>query len=638
MSTYENWQILSQPYKKGIGQVGHYMPLVAEFSGFSQTYGTLGEHCGPLLFHLNTRQRPTHDANITFTYKESLPSDVASGNSLGRTIYYQTYITGTSVYSGTLSIPSGAMANAEYLFTESLNVSEIVSLECDDERANFQVFALASPGSKLLYGLTPEENQENVDRIIRGVFVSSPQCVLCGGTGIYHNYTCPDCKGMGYVGYGAEDWLLQEKAAEVGVTHRDETVDQTHLRAWAKKWWISPTVAEITKYVAFFSQVDTGFVEIYEHQAPECYYEVLIPNYIVNDNSQTQTFSLDPLFLNELLDNITPAGVSHCLRPYNGFISETGTEPPSGMESFFIDFEDNATQGFYDEMNNVTSSAVGIDTNCRMEFYFDGTTWTFAPNELIFTGFSPTGYDTSNYFGYTTGGQYPTGIYLFGLDDVPTGFICIDAYITLMPIESYIGPTIILNHTLSINSPNFLTGASTGFLVQTVSSGSWVVGTPYRWYGDYYVDDIIGGNVYHRTALASGLQALFDTNIGVTFTVASPPTDITPGGLYLRSAWQPRLIMQWATSDLIEDIHNSFGISFLYPQEGGIGVSGSIATDLRFSGVWNGTIWSGAWEAGKIYSGFNEITNDHFYSGYTREEYEQMILYDGFLSGAASYD
>lgn len=327
MSTRDMNIVMNDAFKQASGQlasgyaeIGHYLPLVAEVhQEYSSEYGSTYPHVGQLLIINENEQSWNIPCNIEFTYDVAEFSGWTTGYSLNRAYDKKVWNTGSS-YTGYFSIPTGTRRFAQHLFTGM--IYDVRNITVNDPKQDLRFYILGDDGVRLLHGMENETNRNLLDKAVRSLFVAPPECVLCEGTGIYESLQCPQCLGVKYLGYNAEGWLLTNKAKELGVYKRDETDQAFQHRAWAEKQWVMPNVSGITNHLSLLTGIPTGEFEI---TAPtgtrDLIYYVRFPlgaggTASLETGLQNTSTIFDTDVINEVLQNLSPAGTNPVLEPY----------------------------------------------------------------------------------------------------------------------------------------------------------------------------------------------------------------------------------------------------------------------------------------------------------------------------------
>jgi len=307
----------------GYSQVGHYMPLVGKVdSNGTSEYGSIWPHAGPLLVVNDDDQSWVIDCNIEFDYDYAELSGWETGYIDGTSYDIPVYITG-SAGIGNISIPSGSTRFSQHLFDDNKLVYNIRNIVSNDPDQNLKFYVLGDDGARLLYGMENETNRTILDKATRSLFVAPPECVLCDGTGLYEGNVCPQCFGAKYIGYNAEGGLLIARAKDIEIRKRDETERQFQHRAWAKKQWVNPTTSGIINYISLIANVDEEDITIYTPTGTrELKYYVRFPlgaggtASLDEGGLATNIIISNKRVLQELLDEVSPAGTAGIVEPY----------------------------------------------------------------------------------------------------------------------------------------------------------------------------------------------------------------------------------------------------------------------------------------------------------------------------------
>lgn len=424
----------------GYAEVGHYMPLVAELHpDFKSEYGSVWPHVGALLIINEDEQDWESPCNIEFEYDYAEISGWITGHSLGRS-YDKKVWKKSDGATGYYSIPTGTRRFKQHLFTDNVNIYNIKNIESNDSVQSLRFYILGDDGIKLLYGMQNENSRDILDKTIRSWFVAPPKCVMCDGTGVYDLNVCPHCNGTKYIGYNAEGCLLKNKAKEVGVRKIEETQRSFQHRAWAKKQWVNPTVSGITNYVSLITGVPEDKIEIScSTGMKELKYYIRFPlgaggTAALDEGGVAQSFIFDnELILQELLEDVSPAGTSPIVEPYyllsdvsemdyqNGWVSNIVI--PMDNRKWYSKFTVNPsgivnsgwiTSGISGNQWNADGTGfTGYGYNQHMRFFNSETNWD--STDVFYTSFDPTIYNeifvydnawvTAGVTGYCTGSE-----------------------------------------------------------------------------------------------------------------------------------------------------------------------------------------------------------------------------------------
>lgn len=394
-------------HESGYAEIGHYIPLVAEINpDYKSEYGSVFPHAGPLLIINEGDQSWELPCNIAFEYDYAELSGWVSGYSLNRK-YDKKVLKESGSATGYYSITTGTRRFKQHLFPDNIYVYNVRNIEINDPKQSLRFYVLGDDGSRLIYGMENEHNRDVLDKVINSWFVAPPKCILCEGTGIYEGVICPQCNGKKYIGYNAEGWLLKNKAKEVGVNKLSETEQSFQHRAWAKKQWVLPNTSGIINYVNLMTGVPIEDIEIsYSTGMRELKYYVRFPlgaggteaseggiseDFIFNDN----------LVLQELLEDVSPAGTNAIVEPYYQLIDSSVMDYQNGWVSEIVIPMDN--RKWYSKFTVNPSGFVnsgwitsGISGN---QWNVDGTGFTgYGYNQHMRFFNSETSYDASDLF------------------------------------------------------------------------------------------------------------------------------------------------------------------------------------------------------------------------------------------------
>ena len=330
--------LITNAYKryKSAADMGHWVEECGtwDYNGYVPKFSSFyndNKYTPVALVFVTTDYFREYDVTITATVKTCKRKKDASGNEeyetkqqFGATLKRPVYEHDTTKQIS-VTIPAWEKPGVAYLIGNEKLVYEIISVTSDIHLPGCGagiIFALASVGARLIYGLSFNRLMRELEIISNGIFVSPPFCNLCGGTGanpLDSKQVCPQCNGFGYSGFGAIEFMLKNHGDEVGVG-RDESRDIRRYQheIWAQKWWVTPTKSQVKKIFAFFCNIpedDIIIEERYHKQEPA--WHLLLPDGF-GANSQFDPSNLnDYKSLTYLLESVTPAGVTPWLTFYS---------------------------------------------------------------------------------------------------------------------------------------------------------------------------------------------------------------------------------------------------------------------------------------------------------------------------------
>jgi hypothetical protein len=247
---------------------GSWMPLLGQWDAENdwQPTNTLLHDGGdgeinpaPLVAVVGDKIRD-YDLTVEITYKIAKFKEFEFRQYTYRKYAYPVYeYDETKVY--TFTIPKFSDINTIIRIAPSDNlIYDIVDVQVtSSHRFNemFQIYALASPTARIIYGMKWYELYENAVLIKNGLWAAPPWCVTCVGTGIYQGSTCPECEGFKFSGVHAINFILDRKGKDTNLTRFDGEDDQQFgKRIWTRKWWVIPTEDEIKRYFMHFCHID----------------------------------------------------------------------------------------------------------------------------------------------------------------------------------------------------------------------------------------------------------------------------------------------------------------------------------------------------------------------------------------------
>lgn len=321
----------------------------------------------------------------------------------------------------TLTIPAYERAGTAYRVGTSSLVYEITSITTNvsDATGKGNFYALASVGSKLIYGLSYEQLNRDLDAAARSIWGSPPPCLQCGGTGVISNgdEICSRCDGYGYDGISGVDYLLKNKGKEVGVSREtSELLPRFQDRIWMKKWWVTPTKDSIKRVFAHFanlaSQEEVIILERYSDKEPV--WQVMLPTGFGAGSHFDYEEESDRNVFKDLLDSVTPVGTVSWLTWYSNKTSSTSWENwgddvlGSGTSLGGLLFgESSLSHGFGGEWGDIGFPSGGWSTELRR--YASGD-YAFLSGMLNSgeVGYEPDGY-AGWYYPPHSGFEYPYG-------------------------------------------------------------------------------------------------------------------------------------------------------------------------------------------------------------------------------------
>jgi hypothetical protein len=338
MSTRDEIEEINESYKDSVGnKIGHNMELIYDCSGGKELYflqtGLLPQ-CGPLIFINEDPINETTGLTITFTYEVAYVSGWATGYMYnGEVRYYYKVYTG---YQGThttgvITYPSGTRAFKQILYTGEDYIREVTSISYTSSDYDWKCYCLADDGARIVAGWNTEKERELFAALEDGHYIAPPICTIC--TGNHYQDTnktiCTNCGGYGYVGYNAYDYILTNRMKDFGVKQRDENLTSAQYRAWAKRVMLVPTESEVKRYVAHFLRIlDTGLMYIEKHTTPDAVWTIRVPLWTTNSGQYVGTIlSESGTTYQELVDDISPAGISARIEPFYGIVEDDSVDP-----------------------------------------------------------------------------------------------------------------------------------------------------------------------------------------------------------------------------------------------------------------------------------------------------------------------
>jgi len=334
MSTRDMLNFVSEAYKGGnINAQGHNLFELGRITG-SYTFlhpDSILPQCGPLLFINEDEITWTTGVRVYFQYQTAVHSGWQTGFMLENISYqYKLYSGEYTTYSDSVYFESGTRQFSQILFTGNQGkfIHKLIGITGSNQCYDVRCYSLADDGSRMLYAWNTEKEREVVERLTWGHYIAPPLCPICTGSHYQSAGTvCTNCNGYGYVGYNAKDYVLTRRIKDFGVEHRDESDESVCYRAWAKRAMLMPTYGEIRRYFAHFTRLlNTGYLIVESKYGPDYVFTVRIPfrygTSLINDSQIGSHLSSSGLSLQEMVDDIAPAGVCGRVEPFSMLLDD----------------------------------------------------------------------------------------------------------------------------------------------------------------------------------------------------------------------------------------------------------------------------------------------------------------------------
>lgn len=386
MSTRDTLDFISDAYKEAQnGRNAHSLPLMAEYiSGITNLWTSTLPNAGSLLVINEEPMNANSGCTITLSCRRAFVDHFGTGYAYDKQYYYPVYsqynASGQAIVE-TYSVyfDSGTRINQQKIVSGIFH--EITALTVSPLQ-HVSVYGIGDNGIKLLYGTNTEVERDMIYYLERGHYSLLDTCFRCNGEKLYSGVECPDCSGYGFVGQNAKNWMLYRQGASRELKKSSENDETFSLRVWAKEWQCVPTMNNIKEYISHFMRVPTGEISITTQNQPECFFWVKFPANLTGSKYTDYQ---------ELIDNISPAGMNGVIIPYWS-LPTTGTVlTNSGSVVNFIKFFELDPTAWHNDWGqqwygnaikffNVDGSITGIiysgDQIVTNTGYFSGITYS----------------------------------------------------------------------------------------------------------------------------------------------------------------------------------------------------------------------------------------------------------------------